>query len=83
MAISRWRAIEFRVPLIRAANTGISTIVDATGRLCGTVPLDEQGYLVCSVRPMHILTFYARWGDLFAILCVLTSIVGLIFSMRK
>jgi apolipoprotein N-acyltransferase len=83
MEISRWRAVEFRVPLIRAANTGISTIVDATGKKCGTIPLDEQGFLVCNVRPSQVQTFYARWGDLFAWLCILTSVAGLVFTMRR
>ncbi len=83
MEIARWRAVEFRVPLIRAANTGISTIVDATGRMCGSLPLDEQGYLVCNVRPLNVSTFYARWGDLFAMLCILTSVIGLTYSIKK
>ncbi|MGV8075252.1 MAG: apolipoprotein N-acyltransferase [Syntrophobacteraceae bacterium] len=83
MEISRWRAIEFRVPLIRAANTGVSTIVDATGQICGAVPLDEEGYLVCSVHPLNIQTFYARWGDLFALFCLSTSFVALVYTIRR
>jgi apolipoprotein N-acyltransferase len=81
LELARWRAIEFRVPLIRAANTGISTIFDATGKSCGTVPLDQPGFLVCSVHPFRILTFYAKWGDLFAWLSLLTSTGGLIYSV--
>jgi apolipoprotein N-acyltransferase len=80
LEMSRWRAIEFRVPLIRAANTGISSIFDATGKSCGAIPLNQPGYLVCSVHPFRILTFYAKWGDLFAWLCLLTAAGGLIHS---
>jgi apolipoprotein N-acyltransferase len=80
LELARWRAIEFRVPLIRAANTGISAIIDATGKACGVIPLDQQGFLVCSVHPFRILTFYAKWGDLFAWFCVLTTTGGLIYS---
>lgn len=72
--MASWRAIEFRVPLIRCANTGISAIFDATGKPLGTIPLGERGYLVASVHPLKVETFYRRWGDLFAWLCVLTAL---------
>jgi apolipoprotein N-acyltransferase len=78
--IARWRAIEFRVPMIRAANTGISTFFDATGKPFGNIPLNEQGYLVADVHPMHSRTFYAEWGDLFAWLCVLSTLCVLFYS---
>jgi apolipoprotein N-acyltransferase len=81
LELARWRAIEFRVPLIRAANTGISSIFDATGKSCGTIPLNQPGASVCSVHPFRILTFYAKWGDLFAWLCLLTTAGGLIYSV--
>lgn len=80
LEFARWRAIEFRVPLIRAANTGISSIFDATGKSCGAIPLNEPGSLVCSVHPFRTLTFYAKWGDLFAWLCLLTTAGGLIYA---
>lgn len=83
MEIARWRAIEFRVPLIRAANTGISTFFDAKGQSLGIIPLNHQGYLVATLHPFPIITFYARWGDLFAWGCVLTAVVGALFSMRR
>jgi apolipoprotein N-acyltransferase len=80
LELARWRAIEFRVPLIRAANTGISSIFEATGQACGVIPLNQQGFLVCPVHPFRILTFYAKWGNLFAWLCVLITAGGLIYS---
>jgi apolipoprotein N-acyltransferase len=80
LELARWRAIEFRVPLIRAANTGISAIFDATGKSCGTISLNQPGFLVCPVHPFRILTFYAKWGDLFAWLCLLTTAGALIYS---
>jgi apolipoprotein N-acyltransferase len=83
MEMARWRSVEFRMPLIRAANTGISTIVDATGALCGTIPLGEQGQLTCTVRPMRTVTVYERWGDFVAWICVLTTLGGVLYSARK
>ncbi len=83
LELARWRAVEFRVPLIRAANTGISAIFDATGKSCGTIPLNQQGFLVGSVHPFRTLTFYAKWGDLFAWLCLLTTAGGLIYARLR
>ena len=81
LEMAQWRAVEFRVPLVRAANTGISSIFDATGRSCGTIPLNQEGFLVCPVHPFRTLTFYAKWGDLFAWLCVLTTAGGFLYSL--
>ena len=72
--MAAWRAIEFRVPLIRCANTGISSIFDATGKSQGSISLGRKGYLVATVHPMHVVTVYAKWGDFFAWICVLSSL---------
>lgn len=69
-----WRALEFRAPLIRAANTGISTIFDATGKSLGTIPLNQEGYLTATIQPLAVKTFYTVWGDLFAWACVVVAI---------
>jgi len=81
--MARWRAVEFRVPLIRAANTGISSIFDATGRACGAISLNQEGFLVCSVHPFRTLTFYVKWGDLFAWLCGLVTAGGLLYALLR
>jgi hypothetical protein len=39
------RAIELGLPLVRAALTGVSAVIDATGEVLGTVPLDTAGVL--------------------------------------
>jgi apolipoprotein N-acyltransferase len=75
LEMARWRAIEFRTPVLRAANTGVSAIFDSTGRECGRIPLDEAGQLVCSVRSGPMETFYGRWGDVFAWFCVAGAMV--------
>jgi apolipoprotein N-acyltransferase len=75
-----WRAIEFRVPLLRSANTGISCIYDARGKTLGSIPLNEQGYLVADVHPIHVKTFYAEWGDLFAWFCVFAALIVISYS---
>lgn len=76
LEMARWRAVEFRRPVLRAANTGVSAIFDSAGRECGRIPLDDPGELVCSVRSGRIETFYERWGDLFAWLCVAGAVLA-------
>lgn len=76
LEMARWRAVEFRRPVIRAANTGVSAVFDIMGRECGTIPLDEPGEMVCDVRDGTMETFYARWGDVFAWCCVLGTLIG-------
>jgi apolipoprotein N-acyltransferase len=79
LEMARWRAIENRVPLIRAANTGISTVFPASGRHGPVIPLNETGYLVCAVRPVALPTVYTAWGNWFAWLCVLTTVLSVLY----
>ncbi len=62
--ITRARAVELGVPLVRAANTGISAIFDAFGRVIGKIPLLEQGVLDGNLpKPLVKPTIYAIFGD--------------------
>jgi apolipoprotein N-acyltransferase len=82
MIISVWRAIEYRVPLIRAANTGVSVIADSLGRVEGKIELNREGYFVSTVHPLSSTTIYERVGNLFAVLCTLTTLGGILFSIK-
>lgn len=67
------RAIEEGRYLVRAANTGISGIVDPYGRVTAESAIFEQGALVGRARFLRVETPYARWGDLFAYLSALVT----------
>jgi len=58
------RAIENRMGVARAANTGISLFVDPVGRIHGATRLFEPDLRVDTVRTTDVVTLYARWGDL-------------------
>ncbi len=83
MEMAGWRAVECRVPLVRAANTGISTVFDAAGRMCGALPLFETGQLTCTVRPFRLVTTYMRYGDWFAGSCSAVAVAALAFAFLR
>jgi apolipoprotein N-acyltransferase len=64
LAISRMRAVEEGLPLARAANTGISAMVDPLGRIVAEKALGDSGFIdVILPRPLAA-TFYSRFKDL-------------------
>jgi len=60
---ARMRAIEQGLPLVRAANTGISAVIDPAGRIVGSLPLGSEGVLDAPLPKAIAPTFYARFGD--------------------
>ena len=79
------RAIEQGRYLVRAANTGISGVVDPYGRVLARSALFEAMAMTEDVRLLKGLTLYGRMGDLLAYLCgVLTlAAVGAAWRMRS
>jgi apolipoprotein N-acyltransferase len=81
-AMARLRAVETRRYLARAANTGISGVVDPWGRVLAMSALDEEALLTAAVRPRTDLTPYVRCGDVLPRLCVLLSMLGAALAWR-
>jgi apolipoprotein N-acyltransferase len=76
----RLRAIEQGLPVVRAANTGISAVIDPLGRIVARLGLGIEGVLDSSLPAAIPPTFYARAGDIPAAVLV---IAGLIFVIRR
>ena len=76
MQCSVFRAVENRVNVIRAANTGISCFIDQKGRIADMVksggqPLFVDGFKTHDITLTPTRTFYTVYGDVFAYLCIL------------
>ena len=75
---SRLRAVEEGLPLMRAANTGISAGFDARGRELGRLTVGETGVLVLDVPARRPPTSFARWGLVIpGLLAAMTLMAGL------
>jgi apolipoprotein N-acyltransferase len=66
LAMTVFRAVENRRYLVRAANTGITAVVDPRGRIVEKTALFDQTVLVRDVGLVSSRTFYSRYGDVFA-----------------
>jgi apolipoprotein N-acyltransferase len=61
---ARVRAIEWGLPLVRAANTGVSAVIDPLGRTVASIPLGTEGVLDAFLPQRIDLPLYARTGDI-------------------
>jgi len=77
LAQATFRAIENRVPLVRAANTGISAVIDPDGRIRWRGPLFETLFHVDEIAWPGVRTLYTRFGDVFAWACALVAAVAI------
>ena len=73
---SRWRCVELATPMVRSANTGISSAIDATGRAARALPPFEAGVLVAEIEPGRGVTVYSRTGDALAAICLIGAILA-------
>ena len=64
LAQARLRAVEFGLPVLRAANTGVSAAIDPVGRITGQIDLGTSGALDVALPAALPETVYARLGSL-------------------
>jgi apolipoprotein N-acyltransferase len=75
LTMARMRAIENHRYLLRAANNGVSAIIDPYGQVVKTVPRNQRVLLDGHFAFEAQLTFYSRCGDVFAMLCLFTCVL--------
>jgi apolipoprotein N-acyltransferase len=72
---ARMLAVAEGLPLVRAANTGISAVIDPVGRVIASLPLGSEGVLDAKLPRAITPTLYARLGDDAYILFVVVSLL--------
>jgi apolipoprotein N-acyltransferase len=70
LACGVFRAVEARVPLLIAANGGISAWIDHVGRVRARSPKQATDIILADVEPSGLKSWYMRFGDWFAGLCL-------------
>ncbi|MFO0019258.1 MAG: apolipoprotein N-acyltransferase [Alphaproteobacteria bacterium] len=76
--MARYRAIEEGLPIVRSTPTGVSTVIDSSGRTVGPVlGLGASGVIDLPLPPPRPPTPYSRWGDLPFLVLLLLSAAGL------
>jgi apolipoprotein N-acyltransferase len=79
-ASARMRAVEEGLPLVRAANTGISAVVDSYGRVTARLDLGRRGAFDASLpRALAVPPPFARYGNV----TILLFALGIAFAVRK
>jgi len=73
--MARMRAIENHRWLLRDTNNGITAAIDPNGRVVERMERNRRGAAAMHFDYLHDTTFYTRWGDVFAWICVIASVV--------
>lgn len=78
-----FRCVETKIPMVRAANTGVSCVIDRFGRIESRLEGKDgdtfiEGFFT---RPVNvpvapIKTFYVRYGEIFSFLCMAVVVLG-------
>jgi len=83
LSMAVFRAVENRLYLLRAANTGISAIIDPTGAIVHKTELFEPAAIRSQVKSLTGNTFYAAHGDLFALICLALGVILMVISLVR
>lgn len=83
LVVSAFRSIETRRPQLRATNTGISAVIDATGTLTATTGTHVRTALVGAVAPQRAAwTLMLAWGDWFGPVALAVGLGALLLPRR-
>jgi apolipoprotein N-acyltransferase len=85
VAMAVFRAVETRTTVVRAANTGISCFIDPRGDVYAALEPWTQGVLSAPVRLSDDRTPYVRFGDAFAVVCLMLTVAlpGIVPALRR
>ncbi len=83
LQMAAFRAVEERTGMARAANTGISALIQPTGEITARTGLFTMTQITGKVSPKLFQTFYAQHGDVFAWACAALAAAGLALAGRR
>ena len=85
LAAARFRAVEEGLPLVRAANTGISAVIDPWGRVLEALPLGRRGVIQRRLpAALGRATPFARFGNgIFALVACVILLFALWLGRRR
>lgn len=83
LAMARWRAVETRRYLLRAANSGITAVIGPAGRIQAQTALFREETAIGSFSFLTGRSFYVRHGSSLFILCVIILFAALFWSLLK
>ncbi len=74
-ALALFRSVEYRTPLVRVTNNGLSAIINAKGEIIedSRIPALQPGYSITAVSITDIKSIYQQYPFLFMIICYLIS----------
>jgi len=70
-----FRCVENGLPMARAANTGISAFILPDGKIVNKSGLFVREALEQEIKLRHNKTFYSQFGDIFAIIVLIITII--------
>jgi apolipoprotein N-acyltransferase len=83
LSMAVFRAVENRMYLVRAANTGVSAVVSPTGKIEARTGLFERTDLRGTVRIFSMETLYSRYGDFFVCFCLVFFVILFLYPRRR
>lgn len=84
LAKARLRSVEQGLPMVRAANTGVSAVIDGAGHILVEIPLGKAGWIDAPLPPALAATPYSRLGDMpFVALALLLCAIGAATRARR
>ena len=75
LQILKMRAIETGLPVARSANTGISAVISANGKIVDSLPLETEGSMQLGLPKAFQPTIYYNWGNSIFFIMILSLLL--------
>ena len=80
---ARVRAIEEGLPIVRAANSGISAVIDSYGRVRANLALGLRDFIDTDLPVANSATLFVRYGNVILLALLLMCVVVMVWPLRS